>query len=129
MKDIMKLSENLSVCKKTEQFVEYLKLSNNQIEDLTKDTSFYHDLNYYGDEAWELIFIIRKMGVDVTGINFEDYFPPEFSNKGLLKSLFVSVTPFSKRRNSVKLNYKRFTLLMVDSAFRDGTFANAIQPD
>ncbi|MGV8138344.1 MAG: DUF1493 family protein [Mangrovibacterium sp.] len=72
-------------------------------EDLKSETSLYHDLNIYGDDADELLTKYSKIfGVSIKNLSFTEYFPSEGD----------SVLPTILRiiRGKKREKYKKLTL-------------------
>lgn len=104
--------------------VRYLRacgLSTRKISRLTMDSRLYHDLGIYGDEAEGCMEALQtEFGVDMSGFDFSDYFPPEFPGRNGLTATLIAFLPLSVRRRFVHANctYKPFTLVMLQDALQ-----------
>lgn len=102
--------------------VSYLRecgISTRKISRLTLDSRLYHDLGIYGDEAEGCMEALQtEFGVDMSGFDFSDYFPPEFPGRNGLTATLITFLPLSVRRLYVHAdsNYKPVTLTMLRDA-------------
>ncbi|MFT4925134.1 MAG: hypothetical protein ACI8WB_001224 [Phenylobacterium sp.] len=82
----------------------------------------YHDLGIYGDIAESCIEILKdSYNVDVSSLNFDDYFPAEFSGQNQFQKILFSFIPFLQSKTGNKRNFKPLTFLMISNALKTGT--------
>ncbi|MDO9459926.1 MAG: DUF1493 family protein [Alphaproteobacteria bacterium] len=103
---------------------EYLKfcgLSNRKLARCSGRTRMYHDLGLYGDiaEAYMEV-LVDRYHVDLSGFEFDKFFPPEFAGKNMLTGAFLSIVPFagSIARARQRGVYLPLTLDMIDRTIR-----------
>jgi len=99
---------------------EYLKhcgLSKRKIARCSGSTRMYHDLGLYGDDAEIFMEVLADhYHVDLSGFEFEKFFPPEFPGKsGLTYGLF-SLIPFSSYISRLRGEWQPLTLERIDRA-------------
>ncbi|MGJ9418323.1 hypothetical protein ACHAC9_11230 [Massilia sp. CMS3.1] len=79
----------------------------------------YHDLGLYGDiaEAYmeELAYHYH---VDMSGFEFDKFFPPEFAGKNALLAAVFSILPFAGYVARRRSEYLPLTLTMIESVLR-----------
>lgn len=100
---------------------EYLKrggLSKKKIMQCSADTRMYHDLGFYGDiaEAW-IDMLVVEYHVDLSGFEFEKFFPPEFEGEDMLTCTVLWLVPFAAAivRRRKRDTYLPLTLGMIDN--------------
>ena len=78
---------------------EYLKrcgLSERKIAQCSNSTRMYHDLDLYGDIAEAYMEVLAEdYHVDLSGFEFERFFPPEFAGKNAFTRVLLSIMPFA----------------------------------
>ena len=79
----------------------------------------YLDLGLYGDiaEAW-IGVLADQYHVDLSGFEFEKFFPPEFAGKSMLTRALLWIVPFAGKASRQRDEYLPLTLEMVDGAIR-----------
>ena len=89
-----------------------LGIEHKDIEKYTYDTRWYHDLDNWGDDAWDLAVDLQDKGVNMSTFVFSDYFPPEFPDFNFLETVFHGLTfqLFYKDKKT----YKTLTLRMIE---------------
>lgn len=101
---------------------EYLKrcgLSERKIARCNGGTRMYHDLDLYGDIAEGCMELLAKdYHVDLSGFEFEKFFPPEFVGKNMLTGFLLQLVPFAGRAARQRGVYLPLTLEMIDGAMR-----------
>ncbi len=103
--------------------LDYLKRcgeSQARISGLNKDSRLFHDLGIYGDIAWEYMRVLRdEFKVDISKLNFENYFPFEFPGKTRRMQIILWLCPFLlllPRWKTVPSDYEPITLQMIETA-------------
>lgn len=104
------------------ELCEYLKgcgFSKKIIEKCTPNTRLYHDLGVYGDVAEGCIEVLcDRCHVDISGFEFDEYFPREFiGENSFIRTLFWAV-PFFGREARRHGKYSTLTMMMIESAIR-----------
>lgn len=101
---------------------EYLKrcgLSENKIAQCSGSTRMYHDLGLYGDIAEACTGVLTDhYHVDLSGFEFEKFFPPEFAGKNMLTRALLWVVPFAGHAARQRGEYLPLTLEAIDRAIR-----------
>lgn len=83
------------------------------------NTSLYHDLGMYGDTALENIEQLQeKFGVDLSGFDFDKYFPPEFEGRNRFEAYLITFVPFLGTILRRRRTYASLTLEMINSSIR-----------
>jgi hypothetical protein len=79
----------------------------------------YHDLGLYGDiaEAYMEELTVHYH-VDLSGFEFDKFFPPEFAGKNALLSALSSILPFAGYVARQRGEYSPLTLTMMESVMR-----------
>lgn len=103
---------------------DYLKrcgLAERQLMQCSGSTRMYHDLGLYGDIAEAYIeALVDHYHVDLSGFEFEKFFPPEFVGKNALARTLLWLVPFAggfaRRRQMAE--YLPLTLETIDLAIR-----------
>jgi hypothetical protein len=103
---------------------EYLKrcgLSERQIARCSEATRMYHDLDLYGDIAEGCMEVLAKdYRVDLSGFEFEKFFPSEFAGKSRLTGFLLQLVPFAGKAARQRGVYLPLTLGMIGGAIRTG---------
>lgn len=101
---------------------EYLKrcgLSESKIEQCNGSTRMYHDLGLYGDIAEAYVEVLAShYHVDLSGFEFEKFFPPEFAGKNALTGALLSIIPFAGYVARLRGKWLPLTLERVGRAIR-----------
>ncbi len=86
----------------------------------TLDTRLYHDLRMYGDEAhYCLKTLSERFGVDLSGFDFDEYFPPEWPGDNWAERIIRWMVPgLGKPRPASQ--YKPITLAAIEKAIEIG---------
>ena len=99
---------------------EYLKrcgLPENKIAQCSGSTRMYHDLGLYGDIAEAYMSVLTdRHHVDLSGFEFEKFFPPEFAGKNMLTRALLWVVPFAGNAARQSGDYVPLTLKAIDRA-------------
>ena len=98
-------------------YLKHCGLSQSKIEQCTGSTRMYHDLGLYGDiaEAYMEV-LIDHYQVDMTGFEFEKFFPPEFAGKNPITRAMLWFIPFAGNAARQRDEYLPLTLEMIDQA-------------
>ncbi len=84
------------------------------------NTRMYHDLGIYGDIADSCMEVLAEhFGVDLSGFEFEQFFPREFEGKSVLTRVLLWLVPFA---GAVARRYGKWsplTLARIDRAIRN----------
>lgn len=111
----MAVANNLST-----ELREYLKrcgLSERKIAQSNIRTRMYHDLGIYGDIAEaDMELLADHYRVDLSGFEFDKFFPPEFAGKSPLARVLYSIVPFSDYLTKATGDYLPLTLEMIERA-------------
>ena len=102
-------------------------LSESKIAQCSGSTRLYHDLGLYGDIAEAYIGVLADhYHVDLSGFEFEKFFPPEFAGKNMLTRALLWIVPFAG--NAVRQSSERLplTLDMIDRAIRSKSWERGI---
>jgi hypothetical protein len=101
---------------------EYLNrcgLSVSKIEQCSNSTRMYHDLGFYGDIAEANMEVLSyHYLVDLSGFEFERFFPPEFAGKNQLARVLLCFVPFVDKAVRNTCEYLPLTLGMIEQAIR-----------
>ena len=96
-----------------------------KVENFSDDTRLYHDLGVYGDVAESHMELLAEaFGVDMTGFEFDEYFPQEFPGKTLMSSIALSVIPGLRayHLHKEKSEHTPVTLKMIDTFVEQGVW-------
>jgi hypothetical protein len=100
---------------------DYLKkcfLSKRKVAQCNCNTRLYHDLGVYGEiaECW-IERLIVDYHVDLSGFEFEKFFPPEFEGEDMLTCTVLWLVPFAAAivRRRKRDTYLPLTLGMIDN--------------
>lgn len=101
------------------EFLKRCGLSERKIALCNGNTRMYHDLGLYGDIAEAYMEeLADHHHVDLSGFEFDKFFPPEFAGgNGLLGGL-ISILPFAGYIARQRGEYLPLTLTMIDSVMR-----------
>jgi hypothetical protein len=101
---------------------EYLKrcgLSRRKIAQCSRETRMYHDLGLYGDIAEAYMEeLVDHYHVDLSGFEFDKFFPPEFAGKNRLIGGLLSIVPFANYVARQRDEYLPLTLRMIERVMR-----------
>lgn len=101
---------------------EYLKrcgLSESKIAQCSISTRMYHDLGLYGDIAEADMGVLADYYlVDLSGFEFDKFFPPEFAGKSPLARVLHWIVPFYGKLVRGNGKYLPLTLEMIERAMR-----------
>lgn len=98
-------------------YLKHCGLSESKIARCTGSTRLYHDLGLYGDIAEAYIgVLIDDYHVDMSGFEFEKFFPLEFAGKNLITRTFLWLAPFAGNAVRQRGEYSPLTLEMIDRA-------------
>jgi len=101
---------------------EYLKrcgTSESIIAQCNGSTRMYHDLGLYGDIAEAYLGVLANCyHVDMSGFEFEKYFPLEFAGRNKLSRVLLWFVPFAARVARRRGEYVPLTLDMIDRTIR-----------
>ena len=113
----MSMASELSI-----ELREYLKrcgLSENRIAQCSGSTRMYHDLGLYGDIAEVYMGVLADhYHVDLSGFEFEKFFPPEFAGRNMLARVLLWIVPFAGNAARRRREYLPLTLEMIDRVMR-----------
>lgn len=100
-------------------YLRALGYSERRIAAMNAGTRLYHDLGIYGDDAIEYMQLLQtKFGVDLSGLDVDRYFPPEFEGRNKLAAFLLTLIPFSGFLLRRRRTYPPLTLAMIDSSLR-----------
>ena len=86
----------------------------------TLDTRLYHDLGVYGDEAHDYMRTLSEsFGVDLSGFDFDEYFPREFPGGNWVERTIRWLVPGLGRPRPAS-QYRPITLAAVEKAIDVG---------
>lgn len=109
---------------------EYLKhcgLSERNIAKCGGNTRMYHDLGLYGDIAEAYMgVLVDHYHVDLSGFEFEKYFPPEFAGKNMLARALLWIVPFVGGAARQRGEYLPLTLEMIERAIRTKSWVRGV---
>jgi len=95
------------------EYLEYCGLSRRKIARCSGSTRMYHDLGLYGETAEEFLEVLRDdYHVDLSGLEFEKFFPYEFESSVFSTRIFPIFVPSVKWRR--RHEYLPLTLAMMD---------------
>ena len=101
---------------------EYLKrcgLSESKIAQCSGSTRMYHDLGLYGDIAEAYMGVLADhYHVDLSGFEFEKFFPPEFAGTNMLTRALLWIVPFAGNAARGSSEHLPLTLEMIDGVMR-----------
>jgi Protein of unknown function (DUF1493) len=101
---------------------EYLKrcgLSESKIAQCSGSTRMYHDLGLYGDIAEAYMEVLSEhYRIDLSGFEFEKFFPPEFAGKNALTRALLWIVPFAGNAARQRAEWSPLTLERIDRAIR-----------
>lgn len=100
-------------------YLERCGLPKRKLVRCNRNTRMYHDLGLYGDIAEAYLgVLVDHYGVDLSGFEFEKFFPPEFAGKNTLTRTLLWLIPFAGSVARRRDNYLPLTLEMIDRAIR-----------
>ena len=106
------------------ELVDYLRrcgFSSREIAKWDLHMRVYHDLGWYGDIAEGCMDeLVDHDHVDMSGFEFDRFFPPEFLADDFASVLWYGFVPFAAERERNRRVYEPLTLKMIESAFRTG---------
>lgn len=101
---------------------EYLKrcgLSKSKMAQCRGSTRMYHDLGIYGDIAEAYMEVLAEhYHVDLSGFEFDKFFPPEFAGKNAFIGALFSIVPFAGYVARQRGEWLPLTLERIDRAIR-----------
>lgn len=104
------------------EVLEYLKrcgLAERQLSQCSGNTRMYHDLGLYGEIAEAYMeALVDHFHVDMSGFEFEKFFPAEFVGKNVLTRTLLWLVPFAGGAARQRGDYLPLTLAMIDRAMR-----------
>lgn len=113
----MSMASELSI-----ELREYLKrcgLSESKIAQCSGSTRMYHDLGIYGDIAEAYMEVLAEhCHVDLSGFEFEKFFPPEFAGKKVLTRTLLWIVLFAGSAYRRRGELLPLTLERIDRAIR-----------
>jgi Protein of unknown function (DUF1493) len=113
----MKMASELST--ELREYLKHCGLSIGKIARCNGSTRMYDDLDLYGDIAEGCMELLAKdYRVDLSGFEFEKFFPPEFVGKNMLTGFLLQVVPFAGKLARQGNEYLPLTLEMIDGAMR-----------
>jgi hypothetical protein len=113
----MSMTSELSI--ELQEYLKHCGLSERRIAQCSGNTRMYHDLGLYGDIAETCMEVLADhYHVDLTGFEFDSYFPPEFAGKNALISIFLSIVPFAGYLARQRGKYSPLTLEMIENVMR-----------
>lgn len=90
-------------------------LSKKKIARCAGSTRMYHDLGLYGEIADGCMSVlVDHYHVDLSGLEFEKFFPPEFPGRNMLTRALFWITPFADKVVRHSDEYLPLTLDMID---------------
>jgi hypothetical protein len=108
---------------------EYLKrcgLSERTIARCNGSTRMYHDLGLYGDIAEAYLGVLaNSYHVDMSGFEFEKFFPLEFAGRNKLSRALLWIVPFAGMVARRRGEYFPLTLDMIARTIRAKWWFNA----
>ena len=100
-------------------YLKYCGLSESKIAQCSSSTRMYHDLGLYGDIAEAYIEVLaERYHVDLSGFEFEKFFPHEFAGKSALARALLWILPFAGSAARQRNEYLPLTLERIDRAMR-----------
>jgi hypothetical protein len=101
-------------------FLKECGISKTELARSSMATRTFHDLGWYGDEAEGCLeWLVEKYGVDLTGFDFDIYYPPEFESRSKVSALVLSLLPFVGSWLRRRRSYLPLTLQMIDRLIQD----------
>lgn len=101
---------------------EYLKccgMSANEIARCNASTRMYHDLGLYGDIAEGYMEVLAKQyRVDLSGFEFERFFPLEFAGRNAFTRTLLWIVPFAGSAARRRGEWAPLSLERIDRALR-----------
>ncbi|MCW7536262.1 DUF1493 family protein [Aquabacterium sp. A7-Y] len=102
---------------------EYLRrcgLPEKKLAACTWETRLYHDLRIYGDVAEAYMgVLVDHYQVDLSGFEFDKFFPPEFAGRNMLTRVLLWIVPFAGKAARDQGEYRPLTMSMLDRVIRD----------
>ncbi len=109
---------------------EYLKrcgLSESKVAQCSGSTRMYHDLGLYGDIAEAYIGVLTEhYHVDLSGFEFEKFFPPEFAGKNMITRALLWIVPLAGNAARQRSERLPLTLDMIDRAIRSKSWERGV---
>ncbi|MBZ2206371.1 DUF1493 family protein [Massilia soli] len=101
------------------QYLKRCGLSERKISRCSGNTRMYHDLGLYGDIAEAFMQeLVDHYHVDLSGFEFDKFFPPEFAGKNAFIGALLSVVPFASYVVRQRGKYLPLTLRMMEDVLR-----------
>jgi hypothetical protein len=99
------------------EYLKYCGLSKRKIAECRGSTRMYHDLGLYGDIAEAYMEVLADhYHVDLSGFEFDKFFPPEFAGKNSFLAMLLSIIPFAGYVARQRDEWLPLTLERVDQA-------------
>jgi len=113
----MSMASELSI--ELRQYLKRCGLPESKIAQWSSSTRMYHDLGFYGDIAEAYMEVLADhYRVDLSGLEFEKFFPPEFAGSSPLARVLLSFVPFTNMASKKNGEYLPLTLEMIEQAIR-----------
>jgi hypothetical protein len=111
----------------SKELVEYLReagVTETEIFSSNLDARLYHDLGVYGDEAiYGLEYLSKQLNVDLSGFEFDKYFPAEFAGKTKFEIYFYCLFPWLRVFTQNDSGFKPITLAMMERIIQCKTWS------
>jgi hypothetical protein len=97
------------------EYLMHCGLSDSKLDKCNAGTRLYHDLDIYGDiaEAYMEV-LVDRYHVDMTGFEFDKFFPQEFAGKNALTRALLWIAPFAGNVARQRSEYQPLTLNRLD---------------
>lgn len=100
-------------------YLKHCGLSESEIAQCSGSTRIYHDLGIYGDIAEAYMEVLAgRYHVDLSGFEFEKFFPHEFAGESALTRALLWILPFAGKAARQRNEYLPLTLERIDRAIR-----------
>lgn len=100
-------------------YLKYCGLSQRMMARCRSDTRMYHDLGLYGEIAEGYMdALAENYHADMSGFEFERFFPPEFEGDDSLISALLSIVPLAGYLARRRREYEPLTLATIESVLR-----------
>lgn len=111
----MLMTNDLSI--ELREYLTRCGLPQTKIAQCNASTRMYHDLGLYGDIAQAYMEVLADhYHVDLSGFEFQTFFPEEFEGKTLLTRVLFSLIPFASHMARRRGEWLPLTLERVDRA-------------
>lgn len=113
-----------SISKPVQEYLRRCGLSENELIKCNMDTRLYQDLGVYGDVAESYVEVLSNhYGVDMSGFEFDDFFPPEFDGRNWIASFFLWIFPLLGYMVRRRKKYHAFTLRKLENIISVGRWS------